>query len=206
MLAIGVGLGPERILPAYEKGIFPWYDEQTPVLWWSPDPRLVIYPDQIHISKTLGRLLKQGRYQVTFDQQLKEVIKACAQTKREGQNGTWILGEMQDAYFELHQMGFAHSVEVWEEGELIGGLYGVSLGSAFFGESMFSHRRDASKVALAVMCKQLLGWGFDLVDCQVPTEHLKRMGAVEISRERFLELLEEALEKPTRKGTWRMEI
>ncbi|OGH00403.1 MAG: leucyl/phenylalanyl-tRNA--protein transferase [Candidatus Lambdaproteobacteria bacterium RIFOXYD1_FULL_56_27] len=202
ILAVGGGLEPERLLLAYGQGIFPWYAENNPILWWSPDPRLVLYPDQVHVSKSLERVLAKPKYQVTLDQAFGEVIAACAQTKREGQDGTWILEDMQAAYTKLHHLGYAHSVETWEEGRLVGGLYGVSLGAAFFGESMFSHRPDASKAALVRLCRQLELWGFELVDCQVPTSHLKSMGAQEVPRETFLEQLEHALQSPHRLGPW----
>ncbi|MDT8446670.1 MAG: leucyl/phenylalanyl-tRNA--protein transferase [bacterium] len=206
ILAVGGGLEPERLLLAYQMGIFPWYDHNTPILWWSPDPRLLIYPKEVHVSKTLKRVLRSGKFRVSFDQAFGQVIEACAVTKREGQEGTWILDEMVEAYTELHRQGYAHSVECWEEGVLVGGLYGISIGAAFFGESMFSHRPDASKTALVYLCAQLDAWNFELVDCQVPTDHLKRMGAIEVPRRLFLEQLGQALQQETRLGTWSFDL
>lgn len=206
ILAIGGGLEPERLILAYRMGIFPWYDHNTPILWWSPDPRLVLYPEGMHLSKSLRRVLHSGKYRVTLDQAFAQVIEACAETRREGQEGTWILEEMKAAYLELHLRGYAHSVEVWQEDVLVGGLYGVSLGAAFFGESMFSHRPDTSKTALAYLSRQLSLWGFQLIDCQVPTDHLKRLGAVEVPRRRFLEELGQSLQSETRLGTWAFDL
>ncbi len=202
LLAIGGNLSRPRLLAAYRRGIFPWYMGGEPILWWSPDPRLVLYPAELHVARRLRRVIRQGRYRVTIDRDFAEVIRACAAIRRSRGEGTWILPEMVDAYIDLHDAGFAHSVEVWEEKALVGGIYGVSLGGAFFGESMFSRRRDASKVGLVRLVEALVDRGFRIVDCQVATAHLKRFGAREIPRRRFLADLQDALAQPTLKGAW----
>lgn len=202
LLAVGGDLSSQRLLTAYATGIFPWYEEGLPILWWSPDPRLVLYPADIHVSRKLERTLKIGRFEVRADTAFRQVMSRCAVKKRPGQHGTWITGEMLDAYTRLHEQGFGHSIETWRDGNLVGGLYGLSLGSAFFGESMFADETDASKVALVTLARALARWGFDLIDCQVTTQHLVSMGAVEISREAFLEQLEDCLQRDTRRGTW----
>ena len=202
LLAVGGDLSSARLLLAYKLGIFPWYSEGQPILWWSPDPRLVLEPDKFHISRRLGRLLKQGTFKVTFDRAFESVIRACASVPREGQDGTWITPEMQQAYIRLHEEGFAHSVESWLDGELAGGIYGVSLGKCFFGESMFSYKSNASKVALATLIQRLKVWDFSMLDAQVTTHHLLSLGAKEISRSVFLKRLREALSFPTVKGKW----
>ncbi len=205
LLAVGGDLSPERILRAYRAGIFPWFSEGSPILWWSPDPRLVLEPAWLHVPRSLARTVRRGRYRVTADAAFSQVIRCCADKTRPGQDGTWITDEMGLAYQRLHRLGFAHSFEAWEGPELAGGLYGVSLGSAFFGESMFADRPDASKAAFV----RAVGWmadrGMDLVDCQVRTEHLARFGAREIPREDFLVRLSRALEKPTMRGRWNLE-
>ena len=196
LLAIGGDLSQPRLLNAYRQGIFPWYSEGQPVLWWSPDPRAVIYPHTLHISRSLRKVMRQRRFRLTCDSAFAQVMRACARVPRPGQAGTWITREMEAAYQALHQAGHAHSVEAWADGELVGGLYGIALGGAFFGESMFSRRRDASKVVLAT----LVGWlgerGGRLLDCQVMNPHLARMGAVPVARETFLGQLGEALRLP----------
>jgi leucyl/phenylalanyl-tRNA---protein transferase len=202
LLAVGGDLSLERLLAAYAKGIFPWYSQDMPILWWSPDPRLVLLPEELHVSRSLRRTMRSGRYAVRSDTAFERVIRGCADKPRPGQDGTWITREMQQAYLRLHRHGFAHSVEAWEGDELVGGLYGVSLGSAFFGESMFADRPDASKVAFATLVEWLQGRRFDLVDCQVATEHLRRFGAREVSRAEFLSRLARALERPTMRGRW----
>lgn len=202
LLAVGGDLSPQRLLRAYALGIFPWYDE-PPIHWFSPDPRMVLVPSEIHVSRRLERTLRQGRFQTTFDRAFPEVIRACAEVPRKGQEGTWIHPEMVVAYQRLHQLGFAHSCETWWEGELVGGIYGVSLGSAFFGESMFQRRRDASKVALVGLNRQLARWDFTLLDCQMHTEHLAGFGATEWPRARFRAALDLALQAPTRRGRWK---
>ncbi|MCP4749692.1 MAG: leucyl/phenylalanyl-tRNA--protein transferase [Proteobacteria bacterium] len=202
LLAVGGDLELDRILLAYSMGIFPWFSKGQPILWWSPDPRLILLPDQIHISKSLRRILKNRKFTVRFDTRFLDVITLCGEIKRQGQDGTWITSEMMDAYGRLHEAGFAHSVEAYFQGELVGGLYGVSLGTAFFGESMFSLNPDASKVSLVFLSKQLSEWGYEFIDCQIPTGHLKRMGAFEINRDDFLKKLQVALTKPTYSGSW----
>lgn len=202
LLAVGGDLGPERLLAAYAEGIFPWYDERSPILWWSPDPRLVLEPEALHVSRRLARTLRQGRFRVSSDTAFEEVIRSCAARARPGQRGTWITPEMIGAYVRLHELGFAHSFECWADGALVGGLYGVSLGAAFFGESMFADRSDASKVAFVRGVEWLRARGIRLVDCQVRTEHLVSLGAHEIPREEFLERLTEALDSATLHGRW----
>jgi leucyl/phenylalanyl-tRNA---protein transferase len=202
LLAVGGDLSPERLLTAYSQGIFPWYSEGQPLLWHSPNPRFVLEPDKLHVGRSLRKTMKAGAYEVRWDTAFEAVIDACSETPRPGQNGTWITGAMREAYVTLHEMGFAHSVEAWADGELKGGLYGVSLGAAFFGESMFAHAPDASKVAFATSVERLKAWGFHFIDCQVETEHLARFGAEPWPRKRFLGALAEALKAPTRRGPW----
>ena len=189
LLAVGGDLSPERLLLAYSLGIFPWYGRGEPLLWWSPDPRCVIVPAEVHVSRRLARTLKEGRFQVTCNQDFDGVISACADLRREDPGGTWLVPEMQEAYRRLHRLGYAHSVEVWEGEELAGGLYGVALGRFFFGESMFHRVTDASKVAMVKLCRYLAEHRFVLLDCQVPNPHLQRMGAKPMARETFLETL-----------------
>ena len=205
LLAVGGDLSPERLLSAYAAGIFPWYGEESPILWWSPDPRLVLEPARLHVPHSLRRTIRRGRYRVTADEAFERVIARCATRVRPGQDGTWITGEMLQAYLRLHQLGFAHSFEAWEERELAGGLYGVSLGAAFFGESMFADRPDASKVAFVRGMEWLAARRVNLVDCQVRTEHLVRFGAHEIARGAFLRRLTAALRQPTHRGRWSLE-
>jgi len=202
LLAYGGDLSSSRILTAYRNGIFPWYSEGDPILWWSPDPRLLLYPKDFKVRKSFRRVLRNGGFSVTFDHCFSEVIRYCATVPREGQHGSWILPEMQEAYIRLHQEGFAHSVEVHREGELVGGLYGISMGKAFFGESMFSLVSDASKVAFKALSDVLGHRGYDFIDCQMETEHMVRLGAQTVSRNRFLDLLEETLCKPSDLGSW----
>jgi leucyl/phenylalanyl-tRNA--protein transferase len=204
LLAVGGDLSPERVLRAYAQGIFPWFNEGSPILWWSPDPRLVLFPEELHVSASLARTLRRGTFRVTADRAFGQVIRGCARSRRQGQSGTWITDEMIEAYEKLHCEGFAHSFEAWQGELLAGGLYGVSLGAAFFGESMFSERPDASKAAFARAVQHLSRSGFGLVDCQVRTDHLVRLGAREIPRLKFLDRLEELLEAPTLRGTWEM--
>lgn len=188
IVAYGGDLSPSRLLLAYRSGIFPWYSEGDPILWWSPDPRFVLYPDGFIERRSLRKKRKQ--FEITFDRAFASVIRACASVPRPGQDGTWLQPEMIEAYTVLHQMGHAHSVEAWREGRLVGGLYGVAVGGVFSGESMFSLVSDASKAALAALVEHLKERGFSMIDAQVPTEHLARLGAVEIPRERFLRELE----------------
>ena len=201
LLAWGGDLHPQRLLAAYRLGIFPWYSAGQPLLWWSPAPRCVIFPRQVHLSRRTRRRYNSGIYRLTADAAFPAVIAACAQP-REEDSGTWITSDMRRAYVELHRRGKAHSVEVWHEQDLCGGIYGVAIGSVFFGESMFSRRTDASKIALVALCRQLDQWGYGLLDCQVGNPHLFRMGAVEISREAFQEWLEDLLERPQPDGIW----
>ena len=191
LLAIGGDLSLPRLLNAYRKGIFPWYGPGQPILWWSPDPRLVLLPERLHVSRSLAKTLRQGKFKVTMDRDFERVITACA-GPRSYENGTWITSEIKTAYLELHREGYAHSVECWRGGQLAGGLYGVSIGRIFFGESMFAHVSDASKVALATLVQQLHRWGFRLIDCQVHTRHLASLGANAISRREFSRILETA--------------
>lgn len=204
LLAVGGDLSPRRLLAAYQRGIFPWFSERGPILWWSPDPRLVLRPEWLHVPRSLARTLRRGRFAVRADTAFGEVIARCARSRRPGQRGTWITPEMIDAYQRLHRMGLAHSFEAWEGEDLAGGLYGVSLGGAFFGESMFSERPDASKAAFATSVPWLAARGIALVDCQVRTEHLARFGAREIPRSAFLADLRRALQRPTLQGRWEM--
>jgi leucyl/phenylalanyl-tRNA---protein transferase len=203
LLAYGGDLRPQRLLLAYAQGIFPWPGETSwPLLWFSPDPRMVLLPTELHVSRSLRRTLNQRRFEVRFDTAFAQVIQACATTPRRHERGTWITPAMQQAYGTLHRLGFAHSVEAWAEGALVGGLYGVSLGGAFFGESMFTQRPEASKVAFVSLVQQLAAWDFQLIDCQMYTPHLAHFGAVLWPRQRFLQALAAALHVPTRRGPW----
>jgi leucyl/phenylalanyl-tRNA--protein transferase len=202
LLAVGGDLSVARLLAAYAGGIFPWYGPDQPILWWSPDPRLVLLPQMLHVPRSLERTRRRATYRISVDTAFERVIRACAATPRPGQDGTWIGEAMIRAYLRLHHEGFAHSFEAWEGEALAGGLYGVSLGAAFFGESMFAHRPDASKVAFVTGVEFLEGRGIGLIDCQVRTDHLVRFGAAEWPRERFLEALEQAMVVPTQRGAW----
>ncbi|MGH7966784.1 MAG: leucyl/phenylalanyl-tRNA--protein transferase [Candidatus Binatia bacterium] len=202
LLAVGGDLRIERLLLAYHLGIFPWYGPDEPILWWSPPRRCILEPACFHVSRSLQRLLRQGRLTVTFDQAFPAVIRACAETRLADGQGTWIVPGMIDAYCALHEAGFAHSAEAWWDGELVGGIYGVSLGRAFFGESMFARVSNASKIAFATLARRLAQWEFTLIDCQITNPHLLRLGAQEISRAEFLHRLTTALRFPTRHGKW----
>lgn len=204
LLAVGGDLRPERLLRAYERGIFPWFQEE-PILWWSPATRMVLHPEQLHVSRSMGKFLRQQLFRVTFDQAFPQVIAQCA-LLREEYPGTWITPAMQAAYVRLHELGHAHSVEIWEQDTLVGGLYGVAMGQLFFGESMFSLRSNASKTALICLTRQLQRWGCQLIDCQVPSEHLRSLGATEMSRTQFQEYLECYRDAPGHTGPWCMEI
>ena len=206
LLAVGGELGVARLLLAYSMGIFPWYGEGQPILWWSPDPRCVLDLDEFHVSRRLRRVLDRGRFRVTFDEDFRGVIRACASVPRRGQDGTWITREMERAYVRLHDAGMAHSVETWLGAELVGGVYGVALGRGFFGESMFHRETDASKAALAGLVHRLSGWGFHFIDAQVTTSHMLRLGAREVPRAAFLKSLEGALRFPGRCGSWRIPV
>ena len=188
LLALGGDLSPERLLEAYRSGIFPWYDEGQPILWWSPNPRAVLFPSRLKVSRSLAKTLRQGRYRITLDQDFRAVMEGCA-APRKGAPGTWITRAMIEAYTELHARGYAHSVEAWCGDRLVGGLYGVALGKVFFGESMFSRSADASKVALVHLARQLEIWGYGLIDCQLYNDHLASLGAELISRSEFISLL-----------------
>jgi leucyl/phenylalanyl-tRNA--protein transferase len=202
LLAVGGDLSPERLELAYRMGIFPWYSENEPIMWWSPDPRLILYPDQLRISKSLKKEINKGDFELTMDQDFSAVITACAESRTKTNEGTWIVDEMIAAYCKLHESGLAHSVEAWMNGQLAGGLYGVSIGRCFFGESMFTRISNASKVAFVGLVRHLQSLNFDLIDCQVTTEHLLSFGAHEIPRVRFLDELTGALKAPTLKGHW----
>jgi leucyl/phenylalanyl-tRNA--protein transferase len=206
LLAVGGDLGTERLLLAYAMGIFPWYEDGLPILWHSPDPRMVLLPAQLRVSRSLRKIIRDRTFEIRLDGAFEAVIRACARTPRDGQDGTWITDEMVDAYLRLFEFGYAHSAEAWSGGELVGGLYGVSLGGCFFGESMFASRANASKVAFVALVEQLVRWEFDLVDCQVHTEHLARFGATEWPRSRFLSMLEKSLAKQTRPGRWQFDV
>ena len=202
LLAVGGDLSSERLLLAYRNGIFPWYSQGDPIMWFSPDPRLIIFLDQLYVSTKLKKTIRSNTYEVKFDSRFEEVIKKCSKTDRRAQDGTWITDEMIDAYIDLHKMGYAHSVETYQEGELVGGLYGVSLGGAFFGESMFFEASNASKVALYYLVEKLKSWNFDFIDSQVPNDHMISMGGRELPRVEFLKLLEDSLSKQTKSGSW----
>jgi len=192
-LAVGGDLSKDRLLLAYSMGIFPWYSDGSPILWWSPDPRLVLIPEDLKVSRSLSQMIKKGIFSVTMDTAFDRVIRNCAEVNRKRQQGTWITEEMIGAYISLHCAGYAHSVESWDSGELVGGLYGIALGKAFFGESMFAIKNNASKVAFVTLVEYLKKLNFSFVDCQVTTEHLKSLGAKEVDRKKFLQMLKEAL-------------
>lgn len=202
LLAVGGDLSTERLLLAYRMGIFPWFSDDDPILWWSPDPRLVLYPSEIHVTRRLGRILRQAQFHVTSDTTFDRVIRLCARLRMESGEGTWITDAMIRAYCGLFEAGYAHSVETWQNGVLVGGLYGVSLGGSFFGESMFSRVSNASKVALACLARFMQSHDFDMIDCQLPTSHLVSMGAREISRNLFLKQLKYSMSKNTWRGRW----
>lgn len=204
LLAYGGDLSPERLVSAYAHGVFPWY-ESGPILWFSPDPRLVLVPAELRVNRSLRKNLMRRRFEVRADQAFEEVVRSCAAAPRAGQSGTWITKDMIEAYCRLHELGLAHSVESWQGDALVGGIYGVSLGAGFFGESMFARTSDASKVALVHLVRQLERWGFRFLDCQVHTDHMARMGATAWARDRFLRELAIALETPTRRGRWRLD-
>lgn len=201
LLAVGGDLGPERLLDAYRRGIFPWYEEGIPILWWSPDPRTVLFPERLLVPRTLRSALRKGVYDVRLDTAFREVMIECSQP-RPGQDGTWITRAILKGYCRLFDMGLAHSVESWYQGELVGGLYGVAIGGVFFGESMFARRDDASKVAFVQLVRQLERWGFALIDCQVHTEHLARFGSEEMARAEYVDRLARWCAAPGRPGRW----
>ncbi|MFN3885141.1 MAG: leucyl/phenylalanyl-tRNA--protein transferase [Rhodocyclaceae bacterium] len=202
LLAAGADLSPTRLLAAYRQGIFPWFSNGEPILWWSPDPRMVLFPAELKISRSLAKTLRNADYQLRLDSAFDRVIHACATTPRPGQQGTWITAEMRKAYCRLHALGYAHSVETWRDGKLVGGLYGVALGRAFFGESMFSHVKDASKIALAHLCRYLLEHNFGMIDCQMETAHLLSLGARPIPRDVFVARLATLVDGGKPPGRW----
>ncbi|MED5532468.1 MAG: leucyl/phenylalanyl-tRNA--protein transferase [Pseudomonadota bacterium] len=201
LLAVGGDLNPDRLLSAYRQGIFPWYSDDQPILWWSPDPRAVLYPSKLHISKSLRKSLRTRGFEVSADRAFALVIAACAESRNRGE-GTWITSGMQDAYCALHRMGYAHSVETWHNGELVGGLYGLAIGKAFFGESMFSRVANASKTALVGLATSLAAEGYRFIDCQVVSEHLTSLGAEATPRDRFAAELHEAVGFPDKAARW----
>lgn len=202
LLAVGGDLSPQRLLQAYANGIYPWYSEDDPIMWWSPNPRCILYPDKLIVSDSLRRKVKKAVFEIRFDTSFAAVIAACANVERSDKCGTWITNEIRDAYIGLHELGFAHSVEAYLEGELVGGLYGISLGNAFFGESMFNTVSDASKVAFVHLVKQVKAWNFSFIDNQQVTSHLLSFGAEAVTRDCFLNMLDKALQEPTRRGSW----
>jgi leucyl/phenylalanyl-tRNA--protein transferase len=203
LLAVGGDLSPERLLLAYRLGIFPWYSDGYPILWHSPDPRMVLEVADLHVPRSLRKVMRRTPYEIRLDTAFAAVMQACARAPRIGQDGTWITDDMLSAYVKLHELGWAHSAEAWRDGELVGGLYGVSIGAAFFGESMFAAAPDASKIAFVTLCEALARWRITLVDCQVHTEHLDRFGAVLWPREQYLAVLTERLAgRATKKGRW----
>lgn len=205
LLAIGGDLSVTRLLRAYSQGIFPWYNPDEPILWWCPDPRTVLIPAQFHASRSLSRRLRKHDYAVTLNRAFSAVLDLCA-APRVHSRGTWLGPEMKRAYQELHERGHAQSLEVWQHGELAGGIYGVSLGRAFFGESMFSAAPDGSKIALYYLCRQLAAWSFELMDCQIASPHLASLGAMQLPRTEFLHRLQGAVAAPERSGRWQFEI
>jgi len=202
LLAIGGDLSIERLKLAYSKGIFPWYEDGMPILWWSPDPRMVLFPDKMIISHSLKQSIKKQQFTVTLDKAFGKVIRNCSKTPRKGENGTWITRDMKNAYIQLHEAGYAHSAEAWLDGELVGGLYGVALGKTFFGESMFHHVTNASKVALYFLVEKLKSWNFEIIDAQVYTNHLESLGGEMIPRSQYLQILEGALKVEDAIGSW----
>ena len=205
LLAVGGDLSPGRLLTAYSAGIFPWYSEGLPILWHSPDPRFVLSLGDLHVGRSLRKSMRKARFILRMDTAFEQVMDACARSPRPGQRGTWITPEMRRGYTRLHALGFAHSAEAWEGDTLVGGLYGVALGRMYFGESMFTRAPDASKIAFVALCRQLIAWGYDLVDSQVYTDHLARFGARDIPRAEYLRLLAQRVRQPGRTGPWRFE-
>lgn len=202
LVAVGGDLRIERLILAYQNGIFPWYSEGNPIMWFSPDPRLILFPDELRISKSFRKVINSEVFEIRFDTRFEEVVTNCAKVKRKNQDGTWITSDMAEAYGQLYNEGFAHSVEAFYEGELVGGLYGISLGGAFFGESMFHSMNNASKVSLYRLVQKLKSWRFDFIDSQIPTSHMKSLGAREVDRDSFLAMLELTLKRKTRRGKW----
>ena len=205
LLAMGGKLSVDWLLHAYRRGVFPWYGQGQPILWWAPNPRLVLFPENLHISRSLAKTIKQDKFSVTVDTAFADVIAACARA-RPAQSGTWITPDMESAYIDLHQAGHAHSVECWCDGKLAGGLYGIAIGKVFFGESMFTEETDASKVAFVALVRQLERWGYRLVDCQVHTDHLESLGAAMIPRSEFTAILASACSQPGRSSPWAFDM
>lgn len=206
LLAVGGDLRPERLLEAYRCGVFPWYNEDQPILWWSPDPRTVLFPDKLHISRSLKRSLRPGLFTVTMDTCFHDVIELCGGPRAQyPEGGTWITPTMIEAYTALHDRGYAHSAETWQEGRLVGGVYGVAIGRAFFAESMFTKVDDASKVALVSLVRQLHRWNFCIIDCQQSSPHVMRLGAEEIPRAEFIAHVAAAVKSPGRPGSWKFD-
>ncbi|HEY5931195.1 MAG TPA: leucyl/phenylalanyl-tRNA--protein transferase [Burkholderiales bacterium] len=204
LLAAGADLSPERLKQAYGSGIFPWFSEGQPILWWSPDPRMVLFPAELRVSRSLSKALRKDNFELRCDSAFPEVMQACSEP-RAGQDGTWISARMVEAYSVLHRQGVAHSVETWRDGELVGGLYGIALGRVFFGESMFSRATDASKIALVALVRQLGRWNFGMIDCQMNTPHLASLGAREIPRAEFTRRLKELIHYPPVPAPWNLE-
>lgn len=204
LLAIGGSLSPPRLKSAYCRGIFPWYNEDQPILWWSPNPRAVLFPPKLHVSRSLRKTLKNNPFSITMDTAFNAVIEACSEP-RQSQSGTWISPDMKLAYCKMHALGYAHSIECWHDRTLVGGLYGLAFGKVFFGESMFSKVTDASKVAFVHFVKQLQDWGFLMIDCQVQSTHLASLGAELIPRAQFVHMLENLCDLPTKAGPWQFE-
>lgn len=202
LLAVGGDLSMQRLLLAYENGIFPWYNAGEPIMWWSPNPRFVLFPTEIAISKSMRKIIRKKTFEIQYDTAFEQVINACSSTPRIGQTGTWLIPEMIEAYIQLHQLGLAHSIETWQDGQLVGGLYGVALGKCFFGESMFSHVSNASKTALIHLAQTLANQNYMLMDCQVHTPHLESMGARHIPRKEFMDYLDRNKENPTLQKSW----
>lgn len=202
LLAVGGDLSPDRLLSAYSQGIFPWFSGNQPILWWSPNPRAVLFPEDLKISRSLRKRIRKQEYSLSLDEAFEEVVRQCA-APRKDQDGTWITDEMRHAYGRLHEQGYAHSVEVWHQGDLVGGLYGIALGKVFFGESMFSRRSDASKLAFAYLVRQLQLWGYPLIDCQVSSAHLHSLGAVNIDRSEFRRQLSSLVMRIAQPNPWR---
>ncbi len=206
LLAMGGALTPEWLLCAYSQGIFPWFNEESDIMWWSPNPRSVVFVDNLKVSKSLAKLIRQQKFTITFDKDFPAVIQACANIKRQEEEGTWILDDMQQAYIELHEQGHAHSVEVWLKDKLVGGLYGVAIGKVFFGESMFTKTSNASKVGFVHLVEQLKVWGFNMIDAQIESEHLNSLGAHLINRAEFEKGLEEDTLKDFPPKKWTLEL
>jgi leucyl/phenylalanyl-tRNA--protein transferase len=206
LVAVGGNLSSEFLIAAYSQGIFPWFNDGEPILWWSPNPRMVLFPNEFKCSKSLMQVINSNRFEIRIDMAFGEVINYCSKIRREGQNGSWITQQMIDAYLELHIQGYAHSFEVYEKRKLVGGLYGISLGNAFFGESMFHLVNNASKIAMFYLVEMMVKWKFDFIDVQQSTNHLRSLGAKDLKREYFLKLLRKSMEHPTKRGKWDLEV